>query len=362
MGSGRWRFARWEGGSLIELVADTTHRLGRPKLDRVMWTISPNYDASVVKLVAGEADFIEFLRPDKVREVAGKPGLAVVRYPSLDEGHLQFNLHAPKSTERPHPLLADRELRRALAMAVDRARIVKNIFDTLAVVPRGPVTRALATWDSTLAPLPFDPDGARRALDALGWRDANGDGVRERGGRPLRFGIMVPSSSAIRVQIATLLQEMYRQVGARVDVEQMELNQMLQRLGDRDYDAVIMAVRHDAGPGSIRQSWGSASARSKSGSNYSGYASPAFDAQVDSGLKALDLDEARAHYRRAYQTLIDDAPAVWLYETVNYAGLAERIHPVGMRADAWWARLHDWTIPADQRIARDRVGLTTSAR
>ncbi len=60
--------------------------------------------------------------------------------------------------------------------------------------------------------------------------------------------------------------------------------------------------------------------------------------------------------------LTDDAPAVWLYELRNFAGVHRRVHAAGMRADAWWADLADWSIPANERIARDQIGLRTASR
>jgi peptide/nickel transport system substrate-binding protein len=362
VGSGQYRFVRWDAKQVIELAADTAHYRGRPNIDRIVWLVSPDYDASFVRLLSGDADFIEYVRPARMKDLVAAPELTATRYPSLDEGYLLFNLRAQGERGRPHPLFADRALRRALAMGVDRARLVRSVFDTMAVLSLGPVTRAQATWDSTIAQIPFDPDAARRALDSLGWRDADGDGVRERGGRPLRFSIMVPTSSAVRVQLGTLLQDQLRQLGARVDLEQLEINEWVQRQGTGRFDASIGAVRHDASPSSIRQSWSTESARAPESSNYSGYASAAFDALVDSAIAAPTVEAARPYYERAYEMIVQDAPAIWLYETVNYLGHHRRIRPAGMRPDAWWASIARWQIPEGERLPRDRPRSVASAR
>ena len=72
---------------------------------------------------------------------------------------------------------------------------------------------------------------------------------------------------------------------------------------------------------------------------------------------ATDPARSEAYYHRAYQTIIDDAPAIWLYEVPGMGAINKRIHPAGVRADGWWADLAAWSIPDDQRIARDRIGL-----
>jgi hypothetical protein len=51
-----------------------------------------------------------------------------------------------------------------------------------------------------------------------------------------------------------------------------------------------------------------------------------------------------ALYRRAYRALTDDAPAMWLYEVRNARGVSRRIHAVGLRPDAWWANIADWSV------------------
>ena len=52
-------------------------------------------------------------------------------------------------------------------------------------------------------------------------------------------------------------------------------------------------------------------------------------------------------------TIIADAPAVWLYETTPTMGLHKRIRVTGIRPDAWWASLADWSIPVGERLPRD---------
>ncbi len=362
VGSGRFRFARWDPGATIELVADTTGPEPRPHLNRVIWSISPDYNTAVTRLLAGDADFLELLFTPQVAQVAKHPELKTMRYPSLQYGFLAFNLRDPNAPARSHPIFGDRAVRRAMAMAVDRVRGVRNVFDTLGLVATGPQVRALLGADTTLTQIPYDTVAARALLDSAGWRDTNGDGVREHDGRPLRFSIIVPSSSGVRRQWAVVLQEMFKQIGAQVDIDEMEFNTFLERQSSGHFDAVIGAWIVDPSQATIRQQWSAAASRAKGGVNYGSYESPTFDALVDSAAAQMDPQIARPYWSKAYDTLIANAPAIFLYELVNVAGMHERIHPVGMRADAWWANLADWYIPVDQRIPRDNLPLDAAVR
>ncbi len=359
VGSGRFKFTRWTPGSRIEIASNAAHYRAPAKLDRVIWTIAPDFGAAAARFLTGEADFIESVRPEMLSQVEHTPTLRVVTAPGFKYGFLALNLRDPKRPGAPHPLFGDRALRRALTMAVDRSSIVRNVFDTLAVPGLGPMVHAMPTTDTAVAEIPFDPARATRLLDSLGWHDSK-NGVRYRNGIPLEFTIVTPSSSKDRERLAVLLQDQFKRVGARVKVQKLELNTMMQQLATRDFDAVMATRSMDADPAAVRQSWGSNAAQEKGSKNYTGYASARFDAQLDRAASATSLAVARPLFTQAYQTIIDDAPAVWLFEPDNVVGVQRRIHLAPLRADAWWANLADWSVPVGQRIERDRVSLRTT--
>ena len=362
VGDGPFRFVRWVPTQLIELVADTTHFLGRPKLDRVVYSFAADPNTAVTRVLTGEADFIEIVRGEQLDQAAKSPSLQTKVYGGLDYAFLQFNLRDPKHHAAPNALFGDRALRRALAMSLDREAMVKNVYDTLAAVPFGPAPRSLGIADTNIKQLRYDTAAANHMLDSLGWRDSNGDGVRDRRGVPLRFSLAVPSSSRPRQRFAVLLQEQFKRVGVDVTIDQLDLNTMVGKLMGKNFEAALMSWHPDPTPSSIRQVWTTSAAEENGGLNFGSYESPVFDARIDSATKAHSVGEARALYHRAYQTFVDDEPVVLLYEPNLVAGASKRIHLVNLRPDAWWAGIRDWSIPANQRIERDRIGLTRAAQ
>lgn len=355
IGSGRFRLARREAGTATELVADTTHYRGRPALDRVVWSIAPDPNTALARLTAHEADMLEFVAAASQARIAGDSTLRLMPYPLIAYGYAAFNLRSRDGTDA-HPVFGDREVRRALSMALDRRAMIRNVYDTLATLPHGPFSRRLFTADTTIPQLPFDPPRARAILDSLGWRDRNDDGIRERGGRPLTFSILVPSSSRPRISFALLMQSQLKDVGAQVEVEQLEFNAFLERMRSRRFDMYIGLFNSDPSPSAIRQSWSSAGAR-PDGSNAGSWRNASFDAALDSATMQPTAAAMKSYYSRAYRIAVEDAPAVWLYEPIFVAALDRRIEVTGVRPDAWWAGLAEWTIPPDRRIARDRIGL-----
>jgi peptide/nickel transport system substrate-binding protein len=319
VGSGRFRFAEWKGGSRIELVSDSANYRGRAMLDRVVWLVTPDMSAATTRLLTGEADFLEVVRGPAVQQVLASPRLRLLTSPSLDYGYIAFNV-------RRVPF-SNRDIRRALSMAVDRAALARNVFDSLALPGIGPVTRALPAANGAAA-LPYDSAGAAAILAAH---------------KPVSFKLMVPTSSAVRMKYATLLQAQYHKFGVTVTVEPLEVNAFVQRLTHGEFDAVLNAWHSDPSPAAVLQAWGS-DALPPSGANFAGYQSGTFDALVDSASRSFDPARARSYYGRAYQVINTDAPAVWLYEATNESGVNRRVHVTGTRADAWWAALADWTV------------------
>jgi peptide/nickel transport system substrate-binding protein len=206
----------------------------------------------------------------------------------------------------------------------------------------GPVTRIQLGADTLLPSLPFDTARANALLDSLGWTRKAG-GVRAKGATPLRFSLLVPSSSTQRVRLAEVLQPMFAAMGAEVTITSLEFGTFMGRLAAGDFDAAIMAIGADAELGGIRGVWGSDASRLKGGPNFGLYASAAFDSAVTAGMRTTDAAAARRALQPAYRLILDDAPAIWLFEPYTLSGVSTRITPMGVRPDAWWAQLADWT-------------------
>jgi peptide/nickel transport system substrate-binding protein len=360
IGSGRFRLVRWDPGRRIELVADTGNYRGRAKLDRVIWSVVPDASAALAQVLSGQGDLLELLPPDQAHVVDSSKTVRAVPYPNLQYGFLAFNEVDPKNPSKPHPLFGDRQLRRALSMALDRRAMLQNVFGSVGRPLYGPFPRSLAFADTTLQVLPYDTARAKALLDSLGWRQPAPGAVRQRNRQPLRFTLVTLVSSRPRMAYAVLVQEQLRRIGVQADIDQLQANAAFDRQVKRTFDAILVAQQTDPSPSGYVQQWGSKAAP-PAGQNWASYHNPAYDALLDSALATGDPGRVRAYMRRAFQIQIDDAPAVWLYESPTVAAIQRRIHPAPMRADGWWAHLADWTIPPNERLPRDRIGVAATA-
>ncbi len=350
VGNGPFRFVRWDARQRVEIAATDPFYRPRPQLDRVIWAISPQQATTAQQLFAGEADFVENLTVEDAAAAAKRLELQVLQRGGFEYQFLQFNLFDGAS-DRRNPLFAERDMRRALTMALDRTAMVRSRFGSVGRVGLGPFTRAQWSSDTTLAQIPFDRAAAARTLDSLGWR-AGSDGVRARNGRPLAFRLLVPTSSANRQALAVLVQAQLRQVGVKVDLDPVDYNAMQDRVKARRFEAAFSALAPTPSPSGIRQSWTIIAAR-EGGFNSGRYLNPTLDAEVDSAVSAGSVRVARAHYRAAYQIAIGDAPAIWMFEPPLISGANQRLRTGPLRPDGWWLGIPDWSISPGTRLPRD---------
>src|SRR5216110_2912188 len=354
VGDGPYRFVRWQPAQAIELVADSTFFLGAPGIRRLIWRFTPNLHVAVQQVIADQADIREQLvTPDNVEQARAAQQLAVYPFRGNVYTYLCFNQRASDDTATPHPIFADREVRRALSMAVDRASLVKSALGDLGKVPPGPMSSLLGIWDPDIRQLPYDTALAARILSAHGWRDHDGDGVRDKNGQPLAFHILVPTTSVLRGQYALLLQEQFRLIGVRAEIDAVEAAVVTQRVGRGKFDTAILSRSNDPSPSSgMAQSW---TRTGFGGSNFGRYYNAEFEGLVDRAVTATTRDQARALWRRAMETLNADEAGIFLYSLENVAAVHKRVENVQLRPDSWAALLRTWRIPPDRLIDRDRV-------
>ena len=355
VGNGPYRMVSWTPGVALTLAADTSFFLGRPHIARLVWRFQPDLAAAVNVVIAGEADAVDVLvTPDNVRRAREATHLALYQYPGLVYGYLGFNLRARGTPTRPHPVFGDRDVRRALTMAVDRERMRESALGDLARVPPGPIPTLWPLWEPRPRELPFDTAAAAQLLADRGWIDRNGDGVREKAGVPLAFGILLPSTSGLRRQYARLLQEQLGAVGAQVRLEEVDGPVYGERTAAGRFDTYLGGWNVDPTPSTgIGGIWTSAAVGR---ANHVHYSNPAFDDLVaDATTGGGSPDSVRALWRRALEVFNDDAPAMMLFAMDNVAAVHSRVADVRIRPDSYWALVRTWRIPSDRLIERDRV-------
>ena len=354
IGNGPYRLTRWDAGGTIELIAVPDFFLGTPGINRIVVQVIPDLNTVVTRLVAGESDFTDFLGPPVfVEQIDTAPGVRPFPFRSKIYMFAAFNFRDPENPANSHPLFANAAVREALSLAVDRATMAQAAMAEFGQVPFGPVSPANPFWEYDVPAVPFDTAGARQLLAGDGWSDADGDGVLDRDGQRLSFELIIPSSSGLRRQLATMMQDQLGAIGAEMRIELVEFGAWQAQSQTGRFDATFHAWAEDASPATaITGSWTSSAAN-----NWGRYASARFDSLITAATRHLDDEAARSAWTEALRQIQQDWPAIWVLAPIQVGAIHERIQNATVRPDSWGANVWEWQIPSDRMLPRDSVGV-----
>ena len=214
LGTGPYRVAEWKSGEYIRLegVPNYWRGAGLPAIKTLLFKFIANTNTRINQLKSGEVDMVVMFPWDKHREVAAIPGVTVHSINGNGYEHVTLN-------QRAMPAFADVRVRRALTHAVDRELISTTILEGLAPVTHGPVQPVSWAHNPNVPKYAFDPRRAATLLDEAGWRDSNGDGVRDKDGQRLSFTMITQAGFAVRENVAQVLQRQFKDVGVEAAVQ-----------------------------------------------------------------------------------------------------------------------------------------------
>lgn len=214
LGTGPYKVSEWRSGEyvLLERVPGYWRGDSLPQIRRLLFKFIANTTTRVNQLRSGEVHVTALLPWDKYREVSGVPGLSIHRMMGNSYEHVTLN-------QRAVAAFRDVRVRRALTLATDRELIVRTILDSLAPVIHGPIQPLSWAFTDSVTQYPFDPEGAKALLEAAGWRDQNGDGIREKDGTTLSFTLITQAGFVVRENVSQALQRMWRDVGVDMRVQ-----------------------------------------------------------------------------------------------------------------------------------------------
>jgi len=350
VGNGPYRWVRREPGQRLELAGNPGFFLGPVKLDRVIFLVVRDPEAALNLLLDGSADAYEAVPPTSgPARLAANPQLRLLTVPSFSVMYLLFNERAYGDRTQPHPILADANVRRALAMGIDRSPLLRSTYGGYALPAMAPVPAAHWTYRLVPKEPSYDPAAARELLQREGWSDHDGDGVLDKNGAPLALRLNLPTTSAPRVGMAPQVQEQLRRIGVRLELTRLDGPVWGQRRQRGEFDLDFSAAVMDPTPSGILQSW---SCAGRAGSNYAQYCDPAVDSSLDRAIYSAHGGERP--WRAAYTALQHDAPAIFLASPQTVFALHRRFREVNLRPESLYSDLWRWSVDPGRRLPRDQ--------
>ncbi len=346
-----------EGQSRIILRRNPFYRFGAPFVER--WELHIFHDEATAwaQLTAGAVDLMP-LEPERFASVAAVPEVALYTAPrdsitflalNLADPDLPQNGRAADGTLLPqsaHPILGDRQVRRAVAHAIDNEMLLQNGYGENAFPLQSYLLPSIK-WahHDQLQPYLYDPAQARETLAAAGWHDEDGDGIRERAGERLQLTLLTNADSPARVKMARQLPPQLQAVGIELQVVVASFEELTATLLDQTYDVALIGWNNLGAEPANSDFWHSRQDLPGQGANFVSFQ----DREVDQWL-----DEARTapaceggyrvtRYQQIQERIHRELPYIilggrlqgWAYRT-EWQGVTPQPWQVDYNVSQWW--------------------------
>jgi peptide/nickel transport system substrate-binding protein len=234
LGTGPYKVTEWKTGEyiLLEKVPGYWRGAGYPKIARILFKFIPNTTTRINQIKSGEAHIAALVPWDKYRELKDIPGLTLHRTMGNSYEHITLN-------ERSVAAFRDVRVRRALIHAIDRELLVRTVLDGLAPVVHGSIQPLSWAYTDSVRKYAYDTTRARTLLHEAGWRDSDGDGIRDKDGTPLQFTLMTQAGFAIRENIAQAVQRQLQDVGVGVKIQLVDGTAISSLWFEGKFDAML---------------------------------------------------------------------------------------------------------------------------
>lgn len=303
LSSGPYKLKKWVAQQVIELVPNEHYYGRRPYLDRLVFKIVPDKSNLQMQLESGEIDMIADVDAERAN-LMQKNSTKITVYPISGRTYYYIGYNEKNS------IFSKPDVRRALAMAVDRRTIIDALLYGFGEACNGPIPPMLK-WDlaTNETEVRYDPAAAQDILTTAGWSDSNGDGWLDRQNQNFEFTLQINSGNKLKEDLAVVLQAQLKKIGVKVNLETIEWTAFLKKLRQKQFDAYVggwsTSFNVDFTP----------IFHSQSGElfNYVSYANPEVDQLIEAGRVEMDRKRARDIWMKAQSLIYAEQPYTFLF-------------------------------------------------
>jgi peptide/nickel transport system substrate-binding protein len=310
LGMGPFLFKEWKPNDQVVMVRNDNFFLGKPLLDEFVMKVYPSQPALAGALKTGEID-LAAAQPSDFEDLQRAENLNSYVY--LTPGYTYIGWNQLRGGKE---FFQSKNIRLALAHGLDMKSVVDKILFGHGQQMFGHIPPVSWAYDPTgLADYKYDRATAEQLIQADGWTKGS-DGIYQKGGQKLEFGIATNSGNKVRETLLQVAIEQYRQIGINVTAKPESFEALVDRLtkskdpkygdqGGKDFDAVIIgwALGADPDPYGI---WHSS--QIGQGNNFVGYKNAAVDQALEDGRTKCDQGARKDSYKSFSKQVNEDQP------------------------------------------------------
>jgi dipeptide transport system substrate-binding protein len=294
VGTGPFVFKGYEKDQMIRYEANAEYFRGRPKVDKMVFSIAPDAAVRLQRLKAGECDVMVYPRPQDWPQIESDAKLNLIKGNPLVTSYVALNVQ--------HKPLDNKFVRQALSLATDREKIVHIVNADAAEPATNPYPKTQWSYSTSVQPLKLDVEKAKKLLAQGGYPN----------GFPLDLWVR-PGTSGSNPNpklTAEILQADWKKIGVEVNVRVVEWGELLRRARKGEHDAVVLGWASDNGDPDNFLAPNLSCAAMADGGNFSRWCNKDFDAAIQKATQVSDLKERTKQYEQAQVTFNQESPWV----------------------------------------------------
>jgi peptide/nickel transport system substrate-binding protein len=245
VGAGPFTLDKFVKGQYVRMKANPAYWGGKPKVDQVVFRLFTNPDAMVFALKKGEIDAANNIPAASFKGLQSTKGIVALQgqQGSFDELALNGYNGKPRRSSKfssPNPALKDLRVRQAIAHAIDKKALVSRAYQGIGTPADAISPGASPEW---LPKIPasqrydFDLGKAKKLLDQAGYKDTDGDGIRNLpGGKDIVLRYLIDSESEVSKPIAQFVTSWLKDIGIGTKTSTFNETQLIVEIGKGAYD------------------------------------------------------------------------------------------------------------------------------
>ena len=277
----------------------------RPYFDRIVLRTYTDASEALTALALGDLDGVSGISSSDAERARALRSVAVYSYPTNDYTALFLNVRPERGA------LRERAVRQAVATAVDRGRVLAVAIDGRGQIADAMVPRASWAYPSELRRYERSVTDAQAMLEAAGWKDSDGDAVRDKGGVALSLSLATSDEPA-RLNAAEQIAHDLRLIGIEAKLVTKPFDELVDTVArPRAFDALLVGITSTPDPDPYP--FFHSSQAKDPGFNFSGFSTLPLDRSLEAARKAGDRDQRKALFEPVLQTIATEVPVVYLY-------------------------------------------------
>jgi dipeptide transport system substrate-binding protein len=308
VGTGPFQKVQYQKDSLIRYEAFKDYWRGKSKIDRLVFSITPDASVRFAKLKAGECHMMPYPNPADIEQMKNDKDINVLTQEGLNVGYLGFNTQKKPFT--------DVRVRQALSYATDKQAIVDAVFQSAGKVAKNPIPPTMWSYNKDVVDYSYDVVKAKKLLADAGYPDGFKTNI-------WAMPVSRPYNPNAR-RMAEIIQEDWKKVGVEAEIVSYEWGEYLNRTKAGEHDTFLMGWTGDNGdPDNFLYVLLSCDA--VGGSNRSQWCNKEFDDLLINAKKTSNVAERTSYYKQAQVLFKEQAPWITIAHSVVYEPVRKEV-------------------------------------